>query len=128
MLCHVYLKFLLAIADDKVRGKLSLGTTTISTNSVNQSTRHKDNMLEEKNKSSKTSNSHVFPKVKNKLNVQRQIYPDEVPPWLPGNKSVKKRRKIIFDPAYTTGCTEKGEAMVRDIQQNMTLVQLISFL
>jgi hypothetical protein len=124
MLCHVYSKFILVILDDKILGKLSLETTTNSKNSVNQSTRHKDNNLEEKNKSSKTSNSKVFPMVKSKLNVQRQIYPDEVPPWLPGNKTVKKRRKIIFDPAYTTGCTEKGETAVRDIQQNMTFLKI----
>ena len=86
---------------------------------MNQSTRrHKDENLIEKNKSSKTS---AFPKVKNKLNIQRQIYPDEVPPWLPGNKSANKRRKIILDPAYTTGCTEKGKAAVRDIQENFVL-------
>ena len=119
---RVYLQFILVILDVKLLDKLSLETTTNNKNSVKQSTRHKDKNLEEKNKSSKTSTSQVFPKVKNKLNVQRQIYPDEAPPWLPGNKSAKKRRKIILDPAYTTGCTEKGEAKVRDIQENMTLV------
>ena len=91
----------------KESDKSSLGTKKYTKTAILDDPKYWANQISSKG-SSQSPSEYATSKLKKLPNVQRQIYPDEVPPWFPKKQSSKRRRKITIDPAYTTGCTEKG--------------------
>ena len=87
--------------------KSSFGTKKSTKTAILDDPKYWANQISSKG-SSQSPSEYASSKLKKHSNVQRQIYPDEVPPWFPKKQSSKRRRKVTIDPAYTTGCTKKG--------------------
>ena len=48
------------------------------------------------------------PKMKKEFNVQKDLKNDHQLKKIAGKKSIQNKRRILLDPAYLTGCTDKG--------------------
>ena len=55
-----------------------------------------------------TASSPKLSKMKKELNVQKDLENNHQSNKIAGTKSIQNKRRILLDPAYLTGCTDKG--------------------
>ena len=73
-----------------------------------------------------TASSPKLSKMKKELNVQKDLK-NEKSNKISGKKSIQNKRRILLDPAYLTGCTDKGRIdqfcrnILGNLIQNVTL-------
>ena len=80
---------------------------------------------EAKGKKDETTNqstvlSPKLSKMKKELNVQKDLKNGHQSKKNAGKKSIENKRRILLDPAYLTGCTDKGRMKTIQIIRNIT--------
>ena len=55
-----------------------------------------------------TASSPKLSKMKKEFNVQKDLKNDHQLKKIAGKNSIQNKRRILLDPAYLTGCTDKG--------------------